>query len=212
MTSFKYDFTGKKFGLIEVIERTNHLGLNGYWLCKCSCGKEIKARTNEVRRENFRSCGCIKKNNFTKHNLSKNPLFATYRGMVNRCYHSKHHAYMSYGGRGIYICNEWLVYPGRFILWSLLNGYEENLQIDRIDNDGPYSPENCRWATPKENSNNKRTSKKLIFRGEVYSYAQFAEVISERRGRKLFRGKIGIKIKNGATPEEIYNHYLGDGK
>ena len=92
-----------------------------------------------------------------KHGYYKHPLYANvYFNMKRRCYDSKTWNYKNYGGRGIRVCNKWNNDVVKFIEWALINGYGKGLQIDRINNDGDYSPDNCRFVTPKENSNNRR--------------------------------------------------------
>lgn len=88
--------------------------------------------------------------------MSKRRLASIYQGMKQRCYNTKRPNYKYYGGRGIVICNEWLNSFQAFNDWAMANGYQENLTIDRINTDGNYEPQNCRWATTKEQSTNKR--------------------------------------------------------
>lgn len=93
------------------------------------------------------------------HGYLKHPLYTKYVGMMSRCYNKKEDGYKNYGGRGIYVCNEWKGYPLRFVMWGFVNGWELGLEIDRIDNDGPYAPGNCRFVTKTENIRNCRATK-----------------------------------------------------
>jgi len=99
-----------------------------------------------------------------KHGLSKTRLYAIYSGMKQRCYNSENSHYSNYGEKGIYICNEWMSENGlqNFIEWSLNNGYNENLTIDRIDSNKGYSPDNCQWITQSSNSSRKRTGDIIV--------------------------------------------------
>lgn len=94
--------------------------------------------------------------------LSKHPLYQTLNNMINRCHNPNKDGYKYYGGRGIVVCPEWRFDRRAFVTWGLINGWRPGLQIDRIDNDGPYSPENCRFVTHKENVRNSRATKLTI--------------------------------------------------
>lgn len=91
-----------------------------------------------------------------KHGLSKHPIFNVWNHMIQRCYNPNCRAFKNYGARGISVCAEWKDSPVEFIKWSEQNGWDPKLEIDRIDNDGDYSPENCRYVTHSENNKNKR--------------------------------------------------------
>lgn len=97
-----------------------------------------------------------------KHGFKHHPLYSVYQGMKERCYRETNTHFARYGGRGITICDEWLESNVEFFNWALANGWEDGLQIDRIDNDGNYSPKNCRWVTPTENARN--TSRTVKFK------------------------------------------------
>lgn len=110
------------------------------------------------------------------HGKTGTRLYATRRSMMARCYNPKAKDYSRYGGRGIIICEEWLRNPLAFFTWAEEHGYEENLTIERIDNDGPYSPENCKWATMKEQQRNTSKNRIICYKGECRSLAEWAEV------------------------------------
>jgi len=105
----------------------------------------------------------------------RNPkLYNTWATMMHRCEDPKHPKFRIYGGRGIEVCNKWHD-PNAFMDWAETHGYREGLQIDRIDNDGPYSPQNCRWTTAKENCRNTRRNRFLTVEGERLTVAEWAE-------------------------------------
>lgn len=173
------DLTGKRFGRLTVIS-FDHKG-NGhcYWNCQCDCGNTKIVSTALLRNGHTQSCGCKLvehgRNMFLKHGLSDTNLYIVFRSMINRCYDPKHHAYKDYGGRGIYICDEWLNDFKVFYDWSMANGYQKGLTIDRIDNNKGYSPDNCRWTDWNTQANNKRNSKMFEYKGKKQTVSQWAK-------------------------------------
>lgn len=165
------ELTGKRFGRLVVISKAY---TNKYkqivWKCQCDCGEFHYTNGQLLREGRCKSCGCLQKENIAhliqnkiKHNYKKDPLrrliYGIWKGMKKRCYNPKDRRYHRYGGRGITICDEWINNPQAFVEWALENGYQHGLQIDRIDNNGNYSPDNCRFVTLLVNQHNSSNCK-----------------------------------------------------
>jgi hypothetical protein len=124
--------------------------------------------------------------------------------MVQRCTNPNAHAYKNYGGRGISVCDEWLNSPSAFVEWAKQNGYKNWLTIDRIDNNGNYCPENCRWADRLTQANNSRKNKKYEYKGSVYTASQLASMSSVSSSTIARRIKQGMSVVDAVeTPSNI---------
>ena len=186
------DLTGKRFGKLVVLYRTeNKVSKNGksqyaQWVCQCDCGNKKICTTGDLNiAGNNASCGCFTKKlrsknakkTHTIHGGTNTRLFSIWSCMKERCSNPNKFGYDRYGGRGISVCNEWTNNDGfiNFRKWAQNNGYKNNLSIDRIDNNGDYCPENCRWATNKEQQRNTKNNTIIKYNGEEKCVAEWAE-------------------------------------
>lgn len=152
------------------------------WKCRCACGNHITVVGYSLSAGDTKSCGCLQKEVTSKIGIANTKFFGpteqriadVYEGMKKRCYKSNHPSYHNYGGRGITICDEWLKDKRSFVDWSIKNGYRRGLSIDRIDNDGPYSPDNCRWATNATQHSNRRDNRIITIGGTSRTVSEWA--------------------------------------
>lgn len=235
------DMTGKTVNGIKVIS-FDHMDNRRqvYWKCICPyCGKTFVTRGSAIRNKHARSCGCLNLITTTTHNMSYSRLYHIHQGMMKRCYEPKCDAYPYYGGRGIYICDEWLNKgmtqreilkagnPGfvNFIHWAVNNGYDETKSIDRIDVNGPYAPWNCRWATNIEQQRNKRNTCYINDGEEMLVWSAFCIKYNLEPGfvySKIHKGwslnaivyaakhpELGIHIPRGSQKHKFANNGRG---
>lgn len=166
---------GKTFGGLFVVERrgSDEKG-QALWLCRCSCGKEKVIRGHDLK-GGVKSCGCsrIKNTGLYKHGLSQTKLHGIWRSIKGRCYNQNNKSYGFYGGRGIRMCEEWFSDFVSFYDWCYANGYKDGLQIDRIDTNGDYSPDNCRWVNKIAQANNTRRNMNITMNGQTKTMAEW---------------------------------------
>ena len=187
------DVIGQKFGLLTAIQYVGKYRNDNLVECVCECGNTAVRRQSQLKAGGAKSCGCLKrkaaienskkrgdisgKNNPNyRHGFEGTKIIHVWKSMQDRCYNPKCVSYKNYGARGISVCDEWRNDRAAFCRWALDNGYEEGLSIDRIDNDGNYSPENCRWVTRAVQNTNRRKA--------VCSGARKVSVICVETGEK----------------------------
>jgi len=196
------DITGKRFGLWEVIEYSGtSKGLAGVamWKCKCDCGEEKVIHGTALRQGTTTSCGCVAPSLIssaqTTHGMTKTRTYISWKAMRNRCNCETSPDYELYGKRGIKVCARWDSFEN-FV--ADMGERPKGMTLDRICNDGPYSKENCRWATSAVQSRNKRTSVFVEFDGKQMTLSEFGERIGmDRRNVRYWI------ITKGYTPEQV---------
>lgn len=172
---------GKKIGRLLVLEQKDKNDKGYIWYCECDCGNFVNRTTEYLTKQKEKaSCGCHWSEKCVKHGKTGIRLFNVWSSLIARCYDKNNKAYKNYGGRGIKVCEEWKNNFQSFYDWSYENGYDENAPqgkctIDRVDNDGDYTPENCRWTTMKNQSNNKRSNIFVEINGSVKTLAEWSD-------------------------------------
>lgn len=179
------DLTGKRFGKLYVVGVDAGGGRKTKYICQCDCGNIKSIRSDALIGGMTRSCGCIKRDqdriNLTanhSHKMSGTRIYGIWQGLKGRCENENNPRYDRYGGRGIKVCDEWDKSFEAFYKWAIDNGYSENLTIDRIDNDGDYSPQNCKWSTNDEQCNNRSTCIYITIGNETKTLMQWCEIFN----------------------------------
>ena len=184
MVSRAVDIQGKRYGSLTVVGRTkNNYAQAASWLCRCDCGGNVVATGNSLRMGNRVSCGC---NRHPKtHGKSKTHLYKVWRAMLNRCNNPNVKSYSDYGGRGIKVCDRWALFET--FLADMGERPSDKHQIDRIDNDGNYCPENCQWVTRDIQVKNKRNNHFITANGETLHLSEWARRLGCANGAILAR-------------------------
>ena len=211
------NLTGQQFGRLTVIGLEPANSRKTYWICQCDCGNIKVVRSDSLQNGSVRSCGCLKREqnsiNLNKSEAKKKyyatgykvggtRLYNIWQNMKSRCYREKDTRYHRYGGRGIIVCDEWKNDFIAFHNWAMNNGYQEELTIDRIDIDGNYEPSNCRWATIKEQCNNRSTNILITIGNSTRNLTEWCDIFNvdykKVHARYVRRESIGV--------DELFNN------
>ncbi|MDS7057215.1 hypothetical protein NXG04_07935 [Klebsiella pneumoniae] len=209
------DLTSQKFGKLFVIRRTekpSHIKTKNavFWLCLCDCGNEKVVNGINLKSGATSSCGCIHKKQLiersTSHGDSRERLYRIWNGMVNRCTNKKVKDYNEYGGRGISACDEWLSYENfkkdmyeSYLEHVSIHG-ERNTTIDRIESNGNYSKENCRWANWKEQQRNKRNT---VIINEVINGKTYTSIMDIAKDYEINQRTIRYRYNKGIKGSDL---------
>lgn len=192
----------QRFGRLTILDVFRQ-GKRRYCLCRCDCGNVKEIREDTIKSGSTVSCGCYgreaRAKATRKHGLSKcsknhHPLYTVWDSIIQRCTNPNTQYYYLYGGRGITICNEWRNDFMSFYRWAIANGYKKGKQIDRIDNNAGYFPENCRWVTAAENARNRRDNVLVEFCGKIMVLQDVANITGINRSTLYYRLKKGLPL------------------
>lgn len=203
------DLTGQKFGRLTAIKR-DHKSKNNkwFWLCECSCGKNVVVPEGGLKFGSIKSCGCLAREKFiernAKHGLCNTRIYKIWSGMKSRCNNTKNIKYKNYGGRGIKVYEQWQGEDGfiNFYNWSMKNGYTDELTIDRIDVNGNYCPENCRWADNRTQQNNRRDNVYINVLDNKHTITEWSELLG------IPKTTIANHLNNGKTGVDVFRSHI----
>ena len=200
------DITGQKFGRLTAEKVVGKSNGNLIWQCSCECGKTSEVRSFSLRNGSTKSCGCLKPTPKHGHRLKgkTSPEYSSWRSMRWRCSNSSGRGYKDYGGRGITVCDRWLNSFENFL--EDMGPRPPNTSIDRINNDGNYEPSNCRWASPEEQANNRRTN--IDITGQKFGRLTAEKIVGKGKAGLIWQcscecgntSKVrGTHLRNGNT-------------
>ena len=217
------DLTGKKFGRLTVLSRSNNNtnDKKPKWICCCDCGNLTEVAGNSLISGRTKSCGCLKAETShiilkthggsTKNNKEK--LYTIWSDIKQRCYNKNSPAYPYYGGRGITMDNIWYSSYSAFREWALNNGYDPTARrpdctIDRIDVNGNYCPENCRWVSMKIQGNNTRKNRVLSLGDETHTVSEWSDILHINSKTIMARLNLGWSVEDALTiPVNTFKRY-----
>lgn len=200
------DLSGHSFSYLTVLHRDiNPKHKRVMWKCVCKCGNTTVVSGCDLKSGHTMSCGCKKfESHNATHGLSKSRMYYIWDSMVQRCYNPNNKSYNRYGSRGITMCDEWHNSFKSFNEWAMSNGYSANLSIDRIDNDGNYTPDNCRWVDFETQVNNRRTNIRIQHNGKDLTLAQWCRINGADYKSSWAKRKKIIESKGVCSYDDIF--------
>lgn len=195
---------GEKYGRWTIFKEVPRRGRSSrHFICRCDCGTERIVSLSHLRMGKSKSCGCFRRERTSEvrstHGMSRTRLFSIWNDMVRRCSDKSRKSYKDYGGRGISICDEWLDFK-TFMEWALENGYQQNLTIERMDNDGDYCAGNCTWIPKERQSTNTRINRLITYDGKTQCIAVWARELNIAYTTIISRFNKGLGPKECLSP------------
>lgn len=201
------DIANQTYGRLTVLRFAHVKGECAYWHCRCTCGTELICSGVDMRRGARTSCGCLKLETLTRIHVERKRVpdatrrcYKSWQNMINRCSNPSTTAYSRYGGRGIVVCSEWQAFEG---FYRDMGNPPDGMEIERINNDGPYEPCNCRWATHLEQMRNCSINRVIEIGGQRRVLSEWLEET------KLPRGTFYSRVARGWTDIEAISTPVG---
>lgn len=206
------NLVGQRFYKLLVLQKVT--GKRSSWICQCDCGNQKIFTTYQLLKEHRMSCGCMNDENRKllgeysyKHGDTNTHLYSVWCGMKDRCYNPHYKYYSRYGGRGIEVCEEWKNSYIAFRKWAFDHGYDplksgKDQSIDRIDTDGNYCPQNCKWSNQTEQVRNRSISKNFFFHGKQMNPYEFCKQFGITNKVFVYR-----RLKKGDSPTKILHDW-----
>jgi len=195
MPAFR-NLAGQKFARWFVVSWHHKAYATHFWSCICECGTKKVVNGTSLKKGTSKSCGCLNQETITLHGMEGTPTYYSWMSMKQRCQNSKAPDYYRYGGRGIDVCSEWQTFAN---FLRDMGVRPRNKTLDRIDNNGPYTPENCRWETKKRQSRNRNDNRHITFNGQTKVLAQWADDYGVSRKLLLNRLSAGWAVEDALT-------------
>jgi hypothetical protein len=194
------DIIGNKYGRLTVVSYAYSKARKVYYNCKCECGKEKVVRSDSLKDGTVKSCGCLNyEAKSVKHNMTGTKLYHVWASMRDRCNNPNDAKYEYYGGKGITVNSNWDADFQSFYNWAIINGYKEGLTIDRRDVNGNYEPDNCRWITQQEQSNNTTRNRNITYNEKTQNITQWSKELG------INRNTLNARLNNGWDIERAFN-------
>jgi hypothetical protein len=205
----RLNLIGKRYGRLTVLEQFRDVApgdskVTSRSLCLCDCGNTVTVLTANLRRGNTTSCGCYNHELTTKHGLWDHPLYATWNGIISRCTNPNHTSYPRYGALGITVCERWRADPAAFIE-DMGPRPSPGHSVDRIDPNGSYSPENCRWATSTEQQRNRRDTRIITIGDKTKCLADWLDTLHMHDSTFFSRLSRGMSEADALTKPVQYH-------
>jgi len=200
-SNVRVNLVGCRFGMLTVTHLLGSYKGKNYWKCVCDCGNTSEVQTSSLKGNNTTSCGCLTTiNSIAKsktHGMTGSPLYGAWRRMIQRCEDAGCPDYAYYGARGIYVCDRWHDFSN---FYADMGERPDGMTLERVDNNGPYSPENCVWASRKEQGQNTRQAKLVVWRGESLTVAEWERRLGWKPGvLKARLNRLGYSVEEAMT-------------
>lgn len=205
------DLTGMRSNYLTAIRYAGSDGKKSYWDIKCDCGNVVKMAATEFLKGKIKSCGCQRYRIISEarktHGMSRHPAYAVWRAMIDRCRLPSHQAWKNYGGRGIMVCEKWVENFENF--WNDMGTvYKKGLSLDRINVDGNYCPENCRWVSAKTQNRNRRSNRYAESPLGYMTIAELSEISGIGITTLIYRLDQSVPIEHLLDPPDSTNRFM----